>query len=102
MPTYELYNQKTDEYFEEFMSISQKEQYLKDNPDIKQIPSAPNFISRSGERTNLGGHGGFNEVLHKVADGHPQSDLARQVKTRTAADVRRDKVIKKHNLKDIT
>jgi len=102
MPTYEFHNKKTNEYFEEFMSISKKEQYIKDNPDIEQIISAPNVISKSGERTGLGGKGGFNEVLHKVADKHPNSDLARQVKTRTAADVRRDKVIEKHKLNKLT
>ena len=98
MPTYVFQDTKTEEVFEKFMGISEADTYLEDNPHIKRIVQAPQIISKSGERTSLGCTGGFNEVLHKVADGHPQSDLAKQVKTRSAADVRRDNVIKKHGL----
>ena len=34
MPTYDFENTKTGEVFEKFISISDKEKYLKDNPDI--------------------------------------------------------------------
>ena len=35
MPLYEFINTKTDEVFEEAMSISDMEKYVKDNPHIK-------------------------------------------------------------------
>ena len=37
MPTYDFVNTETGEEFEEFMSISAREQYLKDNPKIQQM-----------------------------------------------------------------
>ena len=98
MPTYVFQNTETGEEFEKFMGISEADTYLEDNPHIKRMVQAPQIISKSGDRTNMGGKGGFNEVLHKVADKHPQSALAKQVKTRTASEVKRDQVIKKHGL----
>ena len=38
MPTYNFYNEKTEEEFEEFMKISELDQYKLDNPHIKQRP----------------------------------------------------------------
>tara|TARA_B100000029_G_scaffold510970_1_gene603778 strand:+ start:541 stop:849 length:309 start_codon:yes stop_codon:yes gene_type:complete len=98
MPTYVFQNTETGEEFEKFMGISEADTYLEENPHIKRMVQAPQIISKSGDRTNMGGKGGFNEVLHKVADKHPQSALAKQVKTRTASEVKRDQVIKKHGL----
>tara|TARA_B100000073_G_C23372538_1_gene427555 strand:+ start:91 stop:399 length:309 start_codon:yes stop_codon:yes gene_type:complete len=102
MPTYVFQNTETGEEFEKFMGISEADTYLEENPHIKRMVQAPQIISKSGDRTNMGGKGGFNEVLHKVADKHPQSALAKQVKTRTASEVKRDQVIKKHGLDKLT
>ena len=35
MPTYTFYDKDTDEQFDEFMSWSEREKYLKDNPNIE-------------------------------------------------------------------
>ncbi len=102
MPTYVFQNTETGEEFEKFMGISEADTYLEENPHIKRMVQAPQIISKSGDRTNMGGKGGFNEVLHKVADKHLQSALAKQVKTRTASEVKRDQVIKKHGLDKLT
>ena len=102
MPTYVFQNTETGEEFEKFMGISEADTYLEENPHIKRMVQAPQIISKSGDRTNMVGKGGFNEVLHKVADKHPQSALAKQVKTRTASEVKRDQVIKKHGLDKLT
>ena len=37
MPTYTFYNKDTDEQFDEFMSWSEREKYLKDNPHIEPM-----------------------------------------------------------------
>ena len=37
MPTYTFYNKDTDEQFDEFMSWSERENYLKDNPHIEPM-----------------------------------------------------------------
>ena len=37
MPTYTFYNSETDEQFDDFMSWSQRETYLKENPHIEPM-----------------------------------------------------------------
>ena len=39
MPYYNFKNKETGEEFEEFFTISGREEYLKDNPHIQQTPS---------------------------------------------------------------
>lgn len=49
MPTYKFVNNTTGEEFEDFMTISALEDYLKDNPDITQlINGAPMIASGRG------------------------------------------------------
>ncbi len=38
---------------------------------------------------------GFNEMLSKVADAHPRSELAKNVRRRSAKEVKTDEIIKK-------
>ena len=44
MPTYDFKNEETGETFEKIMSISAKEEYLKENPHIKQILGVNPFV----------------------------------------------------------
>ena len=41
MPVYIFKNNKTNEVYEKFLSMSEREGYLEDNPDIQQVPTAP-------------------------------------------------------------
>ena len=43
MPTYIFKNKKTEEVFELQMRISELDAYKSDHPDLKQVPTAPNF-----------------------------------------------------------
>ena len=43
MPTYIFKNKKTEEVFELQMPISELDAYKSDHPDLKQVPTAPNF-----------------------------------------------------------
>ena len=43
MPTYIFKNRKTEEVFELQMRISELDAYKSDHPDLKQVPTAPNF-----------------------------------------------------------
>jgi len=99
MPTYEFENTETGEQFEIFCSWKEREGFLKDNPHVRGvIITAPTKVSTVGERTGLGNSGGFNEVLSKVGEKFPNSPLDRQTRRRTATEVKRDNVIKKHGL----
>jgi hypothetical protein len=48
MPTYHFRNKKTGEEFEDFMSISAKEKYLKENADIEQMLTSLNLVDPVG------------------------------------------------------
>ena len=96
MPTYEFYNTKTDEMEEHRMSYKDLDKFAEDNPHLEKRISSPSIVSKVGSRTGLGGTGGFNEVLSKVADAHPRSDLAKSIKRRSAKEVKTDAVIDKH------
>ena len=99
MPTYVFEDKLTGEQFEEFLSMGEKVQFLKDNPEYKQVLTAPNVIS--GARVSTRKLGGFKEVLQKVGEGHPGSAVDKQFNTRTAKQVATDKVAKKHGIKDV-
>ena len=99
MPTYVFKDRLTGEQFEKFLSISEKEQFLKDNPDYKSVLTAPNIIS--GARVGTGKLGGFKEVLQKVGEDHPGSAVDRAYNSRTSKQVIIDKVAKKHGITDV-
>ena len=96
MPTYEFQNTETGEVETHRMSYKDLDEFGKNNLHLKKVISAPNIVSKGGSRTGLGGTGGVNEVLSKVADAHPRSDLAKSIKRRSAKEVKTDAVIDKH------
>ena len=74
MPTYDFRNNDTGEIFEKFMSISSKEQYLKENPHIEQV--LINAPSVNGDPLSGNQHRrAFKEVLNKVHSRSPGSVL---------------------------
>lgn len=75
MPTYRFKDKETGIEHEKFMSISSREQYLKDNPHLESvINGAPMLVDpvRAGVRRS---DSGFKEVLHKIHEKTPGSDL---------------------------
>lgn len=75
MPTYDLIDNNTGEHFSRFMKISEKEQYLKDNPHITQTYTTPPML---GDPVRLGVRkidNGFREVLQKIHSRTPGSKL---------------------------
>lgn len=96
MPTYEFVNTETDEQFEMFMSISQREEFLTKHPHIKTVISAPNIVSHSGGDLYSKTPSGFKEVLSKVAEAHPNSTVAERYGKRSIKDVRSNRVVENH------
>ena len=68
MPTYDFENKKTGEVFEKMMTIADKEQYLKDNPDIQQLLGMPKIVSGADgiRRTD----DNFRDVLREIDKKH--------------------------------
>lgn len=96
MPTYEFVNTETNEQFEMFMSITQREEFLMNNPNIRTVISAPGIVSHSGGDLYSKTPSGFKEVLSKVAEAHPNSVVGDRFGKRSIKEVRTQEVVKKH------
>lgn len=96
MPTYEFKNTETGEIVELSLSISDREDYLKDNPHMTQIMSASGLI----RGTNYGSKmdAGWKENLSRIAEAHPQSALADRVGGKSAQRSKVEQTAKKHKL----
>ena len=97
MPTYTLEDRETGEQHDVMMTWNDLQEYKKGNPHLKQvITGTPGIVSGVGNRSGLGNSGGFNEMLSKVADAHPRSELAKATKRRSVSEVKTDAIIDKH------
>lgn len=69
MPTYIFVNKETGEQFEKFMKISERDQYLKDHPELQ-----PGLTACAWQEAAFGGRkpdAGFKEVLQKIKERTP-------------------------------
>lgn len=73
MPSYSFRNDETNEEFDMTLSLSEREAFLQNNPNITQIiKRAPSI----GDSVRLGlrkPDDGFRDVLRNVKDHHPGS-----------------------------
>ena len=98
MPTYRFYNSKTKEEYEDLMSISEMEEFIK-KKHIKLLPPTQlNIVSSTGSIDSKTDNG-WKEVLSKVSEAHPASNLASQYGKKSVKDTQIDSVIKKHRAK---
>lgn len=74
MPTYTFTNTETEEVFTELMSISERDEFLTNNPHIKQNLATPGFADpvRLGVRKI---DRSFNDVLLKAKSAHKGSNV---------------------------
>ena len=101
MPTYDFENTETGEVFEEMMSISAREQYLKDNPHIRQLVSGINIVSGVAGKSYRQ-DSGWKDNLSRIAEAHPGSPLAYRHGKKSTKDINTRQVLKKHKiLKDL-
>ena len=95
MPTYRFLNENNGEEFDEFMSMSEKDKYLEDNSNFRQVYTpialAGDHLMGVGPKVD----GGFNENMQRIAAAHPSSPMAdrygsgqttAQINTRNAVD----------------
>tara|TARA_Y100001937_G_C6927064_1_gene244358 strand:- start:69 stop:404 length:336 start_codon:yes stop_codon:yes gene_type:complete len=95
MPLYTFMNKDTDEVFTEMMSISQREEYLSQNPNITQQIVKVNMISGTGIKND----GGWNENLSRIAEAHPNSALADKLGGRTTKHAKSMSTLEKHGVR---
>ena len=98
MPTYTFIDNNTEEIFEEFMGISEREKYLKDNPHISQVPVmfavVGDHIMGVGPKVD----GGFTERMEQIANAHPSSPLADRYSRPSTKTLQTRNVLKKHKV----
>ena len=95
MPIYTFENTKTGKVYDEMMSISEMEDYLKKNKHVKQQINSVNIIGGIQGITHKNDQG-FKEVLSKIAEKHPASALAKEHGKKTIKEIKTEQVIKKH------
>ena len=74
MPTYLFRDKNTNEQFEKVMKISELDSFREQNPHLESIIQAPMICDpvRVGARKT---DTGFKEVLQKIKERNPHSDL---------------------------
>jgi len=95
MPTYNFIDEKTGVKFEEIMSISEREAYLADNPNIRQLPPDSINIIHGQRYSGLKNDGGFNEQMARIAEAHPTSAVADQYGDKSAKAVKTRQAVEK-------
>ena len=95
MPTYR-FRRKNGKEFEKIMMISEMEEYRKKHPNLELcIPSTLNIISSTG---TLDGKtsSGWKDVLGKISEAHPRSELANQYGRKSTKDIKVQSTLEKH------
>ena len=76
MPTYIFYDTVTHEEYEEFMSISDLDEYKKMNPQVKQVPYPTAMVGDHVMGVGPKADGGFQENMQRIAAAHPDSPMS--------------------------
>ena len=95
MPTYSFKNNDTGAEWEEFFSIADKDDFLKKNDQITQLPSLISIISDTGGIKN---DGGWKDNMSRIAEAHPGSPLAQRYGKDTTKNINTRNVLKKHKV----
>jgi hypothetical protein len=98
MPTYNFENIETGEITQEIMKISERDEYLENNPQLKSvILGAPASVKATGDRTKA--PSGFKEVLSKISEANPTSALAGDYGHKDHKSVTTRNIVQKHREK---
>ena len=98
MPTYRFYNSKTKKEYTDLMSISEMEEFIK-NKHIKLLPPTQLNIVSSVGTIDGKTDSGWKEVMSKISEAHPKSELAQRYGKKSVKDTQVERVIKKHRAK---
>ena len=101
MPTYRFYDTVTQEEYDEFMLMSELDEYKKLNPQVNQVPVA---VAIAGDHIMSVGpkvDSGFAENMQRIAESHPGTPLADRYgssSTKTDKEIKTREVLKKHGV----
>ena len=95
MPIYTFYNKRTKKEFDEMMTISEMENYIKKNKHIRQVIKGINIVASVGNRT-MKTDSGWNDTLSKIAEAHPQSALAKERSKKSIKQIKTEQALAKN------
>lgn len=99
MPIYSFRDKQTDEIFDVMMSISDLDQYKIKYPHHERyIDGAPNIVSGVSITGKL--DDGFKDVLSKISDAHPDSQLADQHGRKSIKQIQTNRAVRKWRSSD--
>lgn len=93
MPTYTFQDTDTGEVFDKILKISEKDNFLKDNPNLKSLVTGINIVAGVG---SIKGDSGWKENLSRIAEAHPRSALAERHGNKSIKDIKTKQVVEKH------
>jgi hypothetical protein len=96
MPTYSFINHATGEVEDHFMKISELDDFKKTNPQLDQMVTAPNIVGGVSIKDKQSD--GFKEVMSRIAEKNPGSNLD-SYRSKTNAEVKTRDVLNKHRNK---
>lgn len=92
MPIYTVHNYNTGETYDVFLKLAEREEFFENNPNIKQLISAPSIIG-GVTKHNVGG---FGEVLSKIGEAHPASPLGDSHGNKSLKRRKSEQIVRKH------
>lgn len=98
MPTYTFYDTVTQEEYEEFMSMSELDEYKKINSHVNQVYTPIALVGDHMMGVGPKTDGGFKENMQRIAAAHPGSPLDDKFggSTRTHQELKTRDAINKH------
>ena len=96
MPTYKFKNTNTEEEFEDFMTMKERETFLSENPHIQPLLTTAALV---GDHIINRMDGGMKETFSRIAEAHPNSPLSdRFGSSRNSKQKKVENIGKKHGL----
>ena len=98
MPTYRFKDNHTGEIWDDLMTISEMEELIKSDTIELLPPTQMNIVSSVGSIDSKT-DSGWKEVMSKISEAHPKSELAKRYGKKSVKDTQIERVIKKHRAK---
>jgi hypothetical protein len=98
MPTYTFYDESTGIEWEQFLSMAEREKFLKENSQITQVVVPVAIVGDHVMSVGPKVDGGFTENMQRIAAAHPGSPLADKFggSTQTHKEIKTRNTINKH------
>ena len=93
MPLYDFLDMENNEVFEAFFKFAEKDEFLKDNPNVKQIMIKPPMIVSGvgGVKTD----DGFQDLLKTIAAKNPDTPFGQSVGGHSVKQVKTSQAVAK-------